>query len=143
MSDFNSQLQLGHVGGSQDFNVDIRKEVATVVLVADESDELILEELNIFKCSVEANVEGELFLHELTATNVLDPETVEHVVRDLDAFANIQTTDAAEDRKQQRDVVNSKMIGSDINTISDVVRVLDEQENAGSQDFLSGDGEDE
>ena len=143
MPDFDSQLQLRHVGSAQNFNVNFRKEIATVVLVANECDELVLEELKVLECSVEVYVEGELLLHELTATDVFNPETIEHVVGDLDAFANLQTTNAAEDSEQQRDVVNSEVVGSDINTVSDIVRVLDEQENARSQDFLGGNGEDE
>jgi hypothetical protein len=49
----------------------------------------------------------------------------------------------SEHSEEQRDSFYNKLVVTDIDTITDVVRVLDKEEDAGSKNLLAGNREDE
>ena len=78
------------------------------------------------------NGESELFLHGAAAGVVVDPVRVVEGVRDLDRAIG---ADAAEDGVQQRDLVDDEVVLVDLDAVADVVRVLDEDEDAGAEEL--------
>lgn len=63
----------------------------------------------------------------------MNPERVEHNVRHLRQFVGV---DLLEDGIQQGNVFHDQLIIANIDAIKDVIRVFDEKEDTGAENFL-------
>jgi len=84
-----------------------------------------------------------LLLHGFRARNVFDPEGVEDDVWDLDYF---HVVDSFEDCEEEGDLLDDQVFSfwsDNIHSVADIVGVLDEEENAGAEEFLGCNGKDE
>ena len=63
MPDLDLQLQLVHLSYARNFDIDIWLKVAAVFFVGDEIVHFFLEELNVFKRGVKADIHEKLFPH--------------------------------------------------------------------------------
>jgi len=86
VSDFNSKFKFVHFCDASDFEIDVRLKVSRILLVQNKRLHLILEDLNVFEGCVKGNVHEQLLSHGFRPGNVLDPDCVEHNVRDLSRF---------------------------------------------------------
>ncbi|KZL83850.1 hypothetical protein CI238_10313, partial [Colletotrichum incanum] len=136
-------LQLVQVADTSDANGDVWHEVARVVGVTDEVLHLDAQQLEILKARVVRDVQVNNLLHRLTASDVFNPEVVESDVGDLH---HLHLVDAGEDGVQERNLVHNELqlLGTnDIDSVTDVIGMLDKKEDAGTEEFLGSNGEDE
>jgi len=70
----------------------------------------------------------------LAAADVFDPDGVEDYIGNLYTAAILN---AFEDGEEQGDVLDSELVGCDVDAVADIVWVLDEEEDAGTENFLA------
>jgi hypothetical protein len=132
VSDLDPEIQLFQVAQADQLDIQIILEVALVLGSLDELLELSPESEDVFVSSGSTDAEVVLLLHGLTARYVLDPEGVCDVVRDLHGFVRV---DAAEDRVHERDSLNNERYVFDIDAVTDIVGVLDEEEDDAGEEL--------
>lgn len=64
--------------------------------------------------------------------------------RSLTTYLNrLHSIEAVENRVEEGDLVDNHLGTTDVNAVTNIIRVLDEKENAGTQELLSRDSENE
>ena len=81
-----------------------------------------------------------VFAHRFAPSDVVDPVGVEDDVRNLSGFVILYFSEHSEEKRYS---FYNKLIVTNIDTIANVVRVLDEEEDAGSKNLLGSNREDE
>jgi hypothetical protein len=128
---FDAKFHLVHFGDAEDFDVNVWLEVARILWVNDKACHFVLQSLDICDASFKVAEDGNLFAHSFAAGDVLNPETVENNVWDLD---NFPVLDTLEDGEEKGDVFDGELVvGHQVYTIANVVRMLDEDENTASE----------
>lgn len=135
VSNFDSEVQLLEIPNTDQLNVHIILEVALVLGCLNELLQLSTQSQNIGIARSRGDAEVVLLLHRLATRDILDPQGVGDVVRDLHCLVGIDT---AEDRIHERDAFDNERNIANINAVTDIVRVLDEKEDDTGEEF--GDG---
>jgi hypothetical protein len=143
MPNFNLELEFVHIAESSSFEDDIGLEIARVIRVPDEGFHFVAKKLDVFEGGVEGDEHVELFFHSFAASDVLDPEGVEDDVGYLNHF---HIVDSFEDCEEEGDLLHDKQFvprrTDDVDAITDIVGVFDEEEDTGAEEFLGGYGKD-
>jgi hypothetical protein len=134
-----AQLKLVHFSNANDLNFEFRVEVTVVQRIVNKVEHLLFESVDVLKGRIKGDENGNLFPHGFTASDVLHPQVVQDNVGSLN---NLAIGYALEDGVQQRNVLDGELIGADIDAVANVVRMFDEEVNAGTKDFLASRGED-
>jgi len=115
-------------------------ELATIGSFVNKGRHLLLQEIDVLEWSIECAKDRDLFSHRLAPGNVLHPQGVQDNVWNLH---RLSVGDALEDGVEQGNVLNSQLLRRNVNAITDIVGVLNEEEDAGTQDLLSRGRKDE
>ena len=132
MSDLDPEIQLLQVAQTDQLDIEIILEVTLVLRSLDELLELSSESQDVFVSGGSANAEIVSLFHRLAAGYVLDPEGVCDVVWDLDSLVRV---DAAENRVHERDSLNDEGYVLDVDAITDIVGVFDEEEDDAGEEL--------
>jgi hypothetical protein len=121
-------------------NVEVGLEVSGVVVRAHKLLHLKTEQLNVLEGGVVRNINLNALVHGLAAADVVDPVVVELNVGNL---GNLLGIAPGEDGVQQGDALDNQLDVVNVDTVADIIGMLDEKEDAGTKELLAGDGEDE
>lgn len=135
VSDLDSQVQLLEIPNTDQLNIHIVLEVTLVFRCLNKLLQLSTQSQDIRIARSRGNAEVVLLLHRLAARDVLDPQSVGDIMRNLHCLVGIDT---AEDRIHKRDAFDNERNIANIDAITDIVRVLDEKEDDTGEEF--GDG---
>jgi hypothetical protein len=138
MTNFNAELQFVHLSNANNLDLNLRMEVTAVERVANKGEQLLLQSINIFKRCVPGGEDRHLLPHSLASGNVLNPQVVKDNVGCLNDFTVINTL---EDGVEKGDVLHGEQVSANVDAVSNVVRMFDEQEDAGTENFLAGGSE--
>lgn len=135
VADFDAEFQALHIAEADEFDVEVGLEVSAVVVGGDEFLHLGAEGEDVFHLGGGGDVDMETLLHLSATANVLDPEVVSDVVWDLnDAIV----VDSLEDGVHQANVLDDQLLVVDGDSVTDVVWVLDEEEDTAGEKLGNG-----
>lgn len=128
------ELELVHFRDADDLDVHIRVKVATIDRIPNEFDHLQFQCIDVFKRCAEVAEYRDLLSHSLASSDVLDPQVVHDNVGDLHGLS---IGHALEDGVEKGDVFDCELLGCDVDTVANVIRVLSEQKDAGTKNLLA------
>jgi hypothetical protein len=140
VSDGDKELELVEVTHTSDANAEIGLEVASILGRTNKLLHLETQKFDVLECSVEGNIDLNSLMHSLATGDIFDPDVVELNVGDLNSLHGVE---AVENRVQEGDLVDNHLGTSNVDAVTNIVRVLDEQEDTRTEEFLGSNREDE
>lgn len=135
MTDFDPELKLVHAANSNNFDVNIRLEITGVALIPNKVLHFPLQQLNVREGGSEVDGQRDALMHSIRTGEIVDPQCVENTIWTL---SDPMIVYASENCEQKRDPLDDKVFLVDCDTVTNIEWMLHEQEDAGTQDFLSG-----
>jgi hypothetical protein len=140
MTDLHAELELVHLGNTNNLYLDLGVKIAAVDGIPNKGEKLLLQCIDILERCVPGGKDGDLLPHGRAASDVLDPEVVEDDVGGLGDFAVVNTL---KDGIKEGNVLYSKLVRANVDAVTNIVRVLDEEEDARTEHLLTSSSEDE